>query len=423
MSEFENRRQKLFDLIPEGSVVIVHSGVSKIASEDEFFPFRVNNNFFYLTGIKQENSILFMVKNLGVKKTYLFIDEYSALKEKWTGKRLSVEEASMISDIKNVLTNNVYESQLDLAIQDGSTHFGTIEKLYIDLSEELKIGPNTSTKEFENRIHELYPHIEVLNIRPLICNLRMVKSNYEIECIKNAINLTHHGINQMLMLMKEGMKEYQLANIFEYYGKDKDKTPLAFDTIVAAGKNATCLHYPSQMDRLKATDLVLFDLGYSVDGYSGDISRTYPISGKFNDLQRQIYSVVLLCNKAVIEYAKPGLTLMDLQNYCVDFFKNELLRTSLLKEEDDIKQVYYHSVSHHLGLDTHDISDRSLPLQPGNVITVEPGLYFAKYGIGIRIEDDILINENGCEILSRSIKKEIDEIEDLLSSIKFKTRG
>ena len=206
MSEFENRRQKLFDLIPEGSVVIVHSGVSKIASEDEFFPFRVNNNFFYLTGIKQENSVLFMVKNLGVKKTYLFIDEYSALKEKWTGKRLSVEEASMISDIKNVLTNNVYESQLDLAIQDGSTHFGTIEKLYIDLSEELKIGPNTSTKKFENRIHELYPHIEVLNIRPLICNLRMVKSNYEIECIKNAINLTHHGINQMLMLMKEGMK-------------------------------------------------------------------------------------------------------------------------------------------------------------------------------------------------------------------------
>ena len=192
---------------------------------------------------------------------------------------------------------------------------------------------------------------------------------------------------------------------------------------MAAGKNATCLHYPSQMDRLKATDLVLFDLGYSVDGYSGDISRTYPISGKFNDLQRQIYSVVLLCNKAVIEYAKPGLTLMDLQNYCVDFIKNELLRTSLLKEEDDIKQVYYHSVSHHLGLDTHDISDRNLPLQPGNVITVEPGLYFAKYGIGIRIEDDILISENGCEVLSRSIKKEIDEIEDLLSSIKFKTRG
>ena len=418
MAEFETRREKLFDLIPEGSVVLIHSGVSKIASEDENYPFRVNNNFFYLTGIKQENSILFMVKNLGVRKTYHFIDEYSELKEKWTGKRLSKEEASVISEIKNVLTNNVFLSQLDLAIQYGSSHFGTIENLYIDLSDELKIANNTSTKEFEIRINELYPHVKVINVRPLVCKLRMIKSAYEIEQIKEAINLTHHGINQVLMHMKENMKEYQLANIFEFYGKDKDKTPLAFDTIVAGGVNATCLHYPSQMDRIKNGDLILFDLGYSVNGYSGDISRTYPLNGKFNDLQKKIYSIVLLCNKAVIEYAKEGLTIADLQNFTIDFYKNELLRAGLIKSGEEVNKYYYHNVSHHLGLDTHDISDRSLPLQAGNVITVEPGLYFKEYGIGVRIEDDILITKDGCEVLSRAIKKEVEDVESLINSIK-----
>lgn len=418
MSEYSIRREKLFNLVPDGSLIIVHSGVSKIASEDEDFPFRVNNNFLYFTGIKQENSILFMVKNFGMTKTYLFIDEYSELKEKWTGKRLTIEEASMISDIKNILTNNVYESKLELAISKGSTHFGTIRRVYLDLVPELKIGPSLYTIDYKSIIEATYPHIEVLDMHRLACSLRMVKSAYEVECIKNAINLTQHGINQCLMLMKPDMKEYQLANIFEFFGKDKDKSPLAFSSIVAGGKNATCLHYPSQMDRIKDGDLVLFDVGYNVDNYCGDISRTYPINGHFTDLQKKIYSIVLLCNKAVIGYAKEGLTIKDLQDFTIEFFKTELTRAGLLSEGEDVKNYYYHNISHHLGLDTHDLSDREKPLEAGNVITVEPGLYFAKYGIGVRIEDDILITKEGCEVLSRGIKKEVAEVEQLIQSIR-----
>lgn len=420
MSEYKLRREKLIEKLPEGTLLLLHSGVSKFRSEDEFYPFSVNNNFFYLTGITQENSVLFMVKGIGEVKEYLFIDEYNPVKEKWTGKRLSIEEASVISEINNVLTNNVLESKIDLAIQANSTYFGHINNVYLDSSIELKVSEEMFIKEYLDYLKNLYPHVTFCDIRPEMTLLRMRKSSYEISKIKEAINSTHHGINQILLNLKSNKKEKSFANIFDFYGREKEETTLAFPTIVASGINATCLHYPSQNDLVKENDLVLLDLGYKKDGYCGDISRTYPVNGVFSELQRKIYSIVLLCNKAVIEYAHAGLTISDLQKFTIDFFKTELTRAGLLKDGEDIHKYYYHGVSHHLGLDTHDIADRTLPLEPGNVITVEPGLYFAQYGIGVRIEDDVLITNEGVEVLSRGIPKEIEEIENQLKRIRMK---
>ena len=420
MSEFKNRREKLLDLLPEGSLVILHNGVSKISSEDSVYPFEPNKNFYYLTGITQEGSTLLLVKGVGERKEFLFIDEYNAVKEKWTGKKITIEEASVVSQISNVLTNNVLESKIDLAIQANSSYFGKIDKVYLDSSIELKITEETFISDYKKTLELLYPHVSLFDIRPLIISLRMKKTPYEIEKIKEAINLTHHGINQILLALKSGKKEKSLANVFEFYGREKNEVSLAFSTIIASGKNATCLHYPSQNDIIKEGDLILFDLGYRKDFYCADISRTYPVSGEFNEIQRQIYSTVLLCNKAVIEYAQSGLTIMDLQKFTIEFFKNELTRLGLLKEGEDIHKYYYHGVSHHLGLDTHDACDRSLPLEPGNVITVEPGLYFEQYNFGVRIEDDVLITNEGVEVLSRSIPKEIDEVEHLIKQCRGK---
>ena len=414
MSEFSNRRQKLFDLLPEGSIAIVHSGVSKIASEDETYPFTVNNDFFYLTGFKQENSLLLLVKGIAEERTYLFIDEYSELKEKWTGKRATLEEASLVSDINNVLVNGTFDSKLDLAIQKGSLHYGKIQTVFLDERKIIHVKENFTGLDEKERIATLYPHVEFKDVHQLITELRMVKSLFEVECIKSAINLTNLGINQILSDMRVGKKEYELADIFEFYGREHGQAPLAFSTLVAGGKNGVVLHYPTQKDILRDGDLVLFDLGYQHEGYCADISRTYPITGRFSDLQKRIYEVVLLCNKAVIEYIHEGLTLQDLQNFAVDFLSNELVRRGLMKADDDIKKYYYHNISHHLGLDTHDVADRSKPLQAGNVITVEPGLYFAEYGIGIRIEDDVLVTKEGTEVLSRNIKKDVVDIEKML---------
>lgn len=416
MEELAKRREKLFSLMKDNSVAVIFSGVSKVATEDELYPFVVNNSFFYLTNISQEHSILLLIKGLGERKTYLFIDEYSELKEKWTGRRLTFDEAEQLSDLQNVYTTDNFENMLDLALTNQNNQYGHIDTLYLDLTPELKIDDEKSTNNFRAELEAKYSQISTLDVKPLITSLRMVKSQYEIEQLKDAITMTNLGINKLILEMRPGIMEYELADMFEFFGRSHSRSKLAFSTIVAAGKNATCLHYPTQNCSVKKGDLVLFDLGYKSNGYSADISRTFPVDGKYAGNGKKIYEAVLNCNKAVIEYAHAGLTIADLQQFAKEFLKNECVRLGLLGPDEDIQRVYYHNVSHHLGLDTHDASNREKPLEEGNVITVEPGLYFADLGIGVRIEDDVLIHEKNAEVLSINIPKEIEDIEKLLAT-------
>lgn len=420
MSELSNRREKLFASMKENSALILFSGVGKICSEDELFPFQSNRNFFYLTNIEQDHSALILVKGIGEKNTYLFIDEYSELKEKWTGKRLSFEMAESISSIGNVYSMNSLESMLSLILSKDNNQYGNITTLYVDLSPELKIGDGLSTTEYAKNLNAEYQHIEIENAYPLVRDLRMIKSQEEIENIVRAIELTNTGICQLLINLKPGLFEYELSDMFEFYGRSHERHQLAFSTIVAAGASATCLHHPVEQQNalVRENDLVLFDLGYAHNGYSADISRTYPVGGVYQGTQKLIYEAVLQCNKAVIEYIRPGLTIADLQEYAKQVLKKKCVEFKLMTEDEDIVKYYYHNVSHHLGLDTHDASVRERPLENGNVITVEPGLYFAKFGIGVRIEDDILIQDGKAVVLSKSIAKEMSDIEKL-----FATRG
>ncbi|HHT67240.1 MAG TPA: M24 family metallopeptidase [Erysipelotrichaceae bacterium] len=417
MKELESRRKEVFKQMKENSVAIFFSGVSKVSSEDEFLPFCVNKNFFYLTNIEQEHSALILVNAIGEKSVYLFVDPYSELKEKWTGKRLTFERAGLISGIKNVYSTENFETMVSLALSDEDNQYGNIDCVYLDLtSKEQKIYENFFMNDYYMKLKVDYPHKEIVDVYPILRDLRMVKSPLEVQNIVKAINKTNQGIAYMLRHLKPDMLEHELADHFEMYGRTQDRTKLAFSTIVAAGKNATCLHYPTQNDKIKDHDLILFDLGFRHDHYCADISRTFPVSGKFVGVQAKIYEAVLIANKAVIKYAKAGLTISDLQNFAIETLKKECLRLGLIENEEQLINHYYHNVSHHLGLDTHDVSDREKPLEKGNVITVEPGLYFAKLGIGVRIEDNILITEDGAIVLSKNIAKEMDEIERLMLS-------
>ena len=416
MEELEARRQRVFDLMKENSVALIFAGTSKIATEDELYPFVVNNCFFYLTEITQENSVLMLVKGIGVKKEYLFVDEYNELKEKWTGKRLTYEEASQISNMQNVYSNNNFENMLELTLNSKKSQFGAISNIYLDLTPEIKIGDSSSTQSFSEELSTKYRGVSILDIKPLITSLRMVKSPYEIAKIHSAISATHNGINKLILSLKPGMFEYELADIFEFYGREHGRHPLAFSTIIANAKNATCLHYPTQTSTIQPNTLVLFDLGYKHDGYCADISRTFPVNGKFVGMQREIYAAVLKCNKAIIEYVRPGLTLKDLQEKAREILKEELVRMKLLREDEEVTKYYFHNVSHHLGLDTHDASNREKPLEEGNIITVEPGLYIPELSIGVRIEDDVLITNNKAKVLSIEIPKEMEDIEKLFST-------
>lgn len=418
--ELFSRRQKLFNLMEENSVAIIYSGISKTMSEDAEYNFFVNTNFYYLTNIKQENSILLLIKGLGENKTYLFVDEYNEVKEKWTGRRITFDEAKEISSVDNIISTSNFDSFLDLALAKENNQYGDISICYLDLSPEIKVYPLHSTREVKIGLEKKYDHITVLDVKPLLTDLRMKKSDYEIECMKSAIERTNRGIKDLINYMKPGLFEYELADRFEFYGRSLSRDGLAFSTIIASGKNGVILHYPSQNERIKDNTLVLLDLGYRYNNYCSDISRTYPVNGVFNENQRKVYTAVLNCNKAVIEYIREGLTIKDLQDFATKILTQECIRLGLMDKDDDIRKYYYHNVSHHLGIDTHDVSDRNKPLESGNVITVEPGLYFKDLEIGVRIEDDVLVTKGKAEVLSKDIFKEIDEIEKLF---KTKTRG
>ena len=412
--EYAQRREKIYNSIEDNSVVILFAGAAPKRSADENYEFVVNRNFYYLTGIKQENSIFLAYKQDGIVTDYLFILEENENIEKWTGRRLKVDEAREISGINNVLDLTSYHSELDLILSKKKIGIEKLNTLYLDLEPNNLLDDNKTTKVIAEELTLNYPWLTVKDIYRTIILKRMVKSPAEVSEIQEAINKTNLGLKNILKKIRPGLYEYQLSSLFYYTIQDYDHSELSFPTICASGENATTLHYPFANSLIKDDDLVLFDLGSENNLYCGDISRTYPASGTFTDKQKEIYSIVLNCNKEIIKAIKPGVTLKELNTLATEILAKGLLNLGVIQNESEIKKYYFHSIGQHLGLDTHDPSDRDLPLVPGNVITDEPGLYIKELGIGIRIEDDILVTEDGSYNLSNSIIKEINDIEKAL---------
>lgn len=417
VNELNSRRNHLVEQMKDNSAMVIFAGVGRKRSADENYPFVVNRNFYYLTGISQENSALMIVKSEGEDKTYLFIDEKDPNKEKWIGKKLSFEEAKEISGISNIILTNSLPAKIDAVLSQSSEQYGEIEYLYLDLEKELKIEECKSTVDFSKELALRYPEVNILDIYPEIIKLRTIKSPYEINKLCEAIKITETGLQKLLLMARPGIYEYNLVNAFQHEISDNGAT-LSFSTICASGQNATTLHYPFASDVISDDSLILLDLGATCENYCADISRTIPANGKYSPLQKSIYQIVLECNKAVINYIKPGLTMLKLQEFTIDFLSAECLSKGLISSKEEIRDVYYHGVSHCLGLDTHDpdLYNRQGLLKPGMVITVEPGLYFKQYGIGVRIEDDVLVTETGSDNLSKDIIKDPEDIERLMAS-------
>lgn len=415
--EYIIRRENLIKKLENNSVAIIFGGVEKKSSEDATYPFEINRHFYYLTGIDQDNSVLLIVKTEFEVQEYLFIDEKDPKVEKWIGIKLSDAEAQEISGIKNVLFRNSLKGKMETIFDENGSHFGLIKNVYLDLSSELKIAKDLDTILLKKQLLEKYPaRFNVLDIYPLITKMRMKKSKEEIKMIVEAIKTTEVGLKNVLKELSPGRYEYNLRNVFEFHVKEDLNASIAFPSIVSSGKNSTILHYVDCNDLLKPNELVLLDVGATHQYYCGDISRTYPISGKFSEMQKKIYNIVLGCNKATIKFMRPGLTLKEINDFAKNYLAEEAFALGLISNVNEINQIYYHNVSHHLGLDTHDASFREMPLEEGNVITCEPGLYLASLGIGIRIEDDVLITNSGSINLSQDIIKEVDDIERFLQA-------
>lgn len=401
----KNREDLVRSITETKAIIVLSSGYSINRSADENYEFQVNNNFYYLTGINQTEVHLLIIKDNDSYFEQLYISEYDEMYEKWIGHRLTIKEASKISGIfpENISYLDEFEDDIKL-LKDYKV-------MYLDLEEKDNINYNSFALTLKEKAKKAF---NIKNVYENIVRLRMVKKPCEIKAFKKAIDITNDGILALMRNAKPNIYEYQLEAFFDYTIKDEGNNPVSFKTIAASGINATTLHYSNNNSLIKDNDLILFDLGCKYNNYCADISRTFPINGKFSELQKKIYSIVLKANKQICKIAKANMTIRQLQEICKDILATECLKASLIKNKEEISKHYFHSVSHSIGLDTHDPFIKDTPLPVNAIISNEPGLYFKEYGIGIRIEDDLLIKENHAINLSKKIIKEIKDIEDYM---------
>lgn len=409
---FKNNRKKLLEKIKDNSIVILFAGNAPKKTADETYLFTPNRNFYYSTGISEENHILLISKIDGVEKTTLFIKDIDLDLERWIGKSIRKDEATEVSGIEEVKFKSQFESDIHklLCLKEEIN-------LYLDLERDSISAPFSIANDFAKNIVSKYPQVMVKNIFSIFGELRLVKSEEEIDNIKKAILITIEGIESLMKNSKPGIKEYQLEAYFDFVCKSNGVKDLAFKTIAATGKNATTLHYVANDSELKDGDLIQFDLGAQYKYYNADISRVFPVNGKFTERQKEVYNAVLKVNEEIINDIKPGKTFKEINKKATDLIAEECIKLGLIKEKSEVSKYYFHSIGHSLGLDTHDLETphRDITFKEGVVYTVEPGIYIEEENIGVRIEDDILVTTDGVINLTSGMIKTVDEIESFMS--------
>lgn len=407
---FVNNRKKLANELEDNSILVMFAGKAPYKSADEVYPFTPNRNFYYLTGVDRENIILMVTKRKGKVNETLFIEESDPVLARWVGEKMKEDEAKEASGIANIdYTKNFNDAF------GGLLSRYEFNNLYLDLERQEWNIPMTEAQRFAAEVRNKYSYFNIKNAYYKISELRTIKSKEEIDNIRIAIDITNQGIEAMMKNSKAGIMEYELEAHFDYVLTSKRIKDKAFKTIAAAGKNATILHYSENNNRCEDNALILFDLGAQYSYYNADISRTFPVNGRFTERQKQIYNVVLRANEEVMKAVKPGLPFVELNEIAKKVLAEGCKELGLINEDSELSKYYFHGVAHYLGLDTHDVGDREEVLKPGMIFTNEPGLYIPEEGIGIRIEDDILVTEDGYENLSKDIIKTVEEIENFMS--------
>ncbi len=404
---YRERREKVYSQMEEKSILVLYSGEALHISADAYHDFEANRQFFYLTGIRRENMALVIDKCGDKLEETLFIEPIDPSVERWVGKKMTKEEAKEVSGVESIAMIDNLQATLDRIMNrklPKKVYFDTYRHQMSDL-------PDYNVAKAQ-AFAAAYPGIAVDNIYPAVAALRMVKDAEEVNVTKEAVKVTEEALNHVLKTLKPGMMEYQVQAEFEYKVKSLGADGMAFPTIAGSGINGTMLHYETNHDVCKENTLILLDLGARVKGYNADITRTYPVSGKFTERQKRIYNIVLKANQEVAAEARPGVTLKVLNDICKKVLAEGLMELGLIEKEEEVGKYYMHSVSHHLGIDVHDVTvPEKDKLEPGMIITNEPGLYIDEEETGIRIEDDLLITEDGCVVLSADIVRTADDIE------------
>ncbi|MDI9337963.1 MAG: Xaa-Pro aminopeptidase [Alphaproteobacteria bacterium] len=415
---FIQNRQRFVNKMQKNSLGIFKSNLPMPSNGDAFYNFKQNSNIFWLCGIEQENTWVLLNPNASEKKyrQVLVLDRPNELKEKWDGKRLTKEQAIKISGIETIIWNDQLEPLLQKWIH-------AIDTIYLDSNENDRRNHNVMTSEYEliYKLKQQYPLHQFQRAAAIFKYLRSIKSPIEIQLIAKAIDITNQTFQSLLKIMKPGIFEYDIeAHIMYSFIRNKAKN--AYNNIIASGDNARILHYIENSSVCKNGDLILMDFGAEYANYCADLTRTVPVNGKFTSRQKEVYTACLNIHQYAKSILKPGVILRDYTEKVGDKATKEFLKIGIVKKEDTkydtpdnkaYQKYLYHGISHHLGIDVHDYGITHLPLEPGMVLTVEPGIYIQEENMGIRLENNVVITATGHTDLMKHVPIQIADIESL----------
>jgi len=419
---FIKNRKNFTSQMKSNSLAVFNSNDMYPISADSTLPFEQHRDIFYLTSVDQEESILVLFPDCPKEKhrEILFLKETNEHIAVWEGEKLTKDKAFETSGIKTVYwLQDMEKIMFEIMTQ--------CETVYINTNEHYRASVETETREdrFTKWLKEKYPAHNVAKSNPILQRLRSVKDQIEIDLIQQACDITEKGFQRVLNFVKPNVWEYEIEAEFMHEFLCNRSKKFAYTPIIASGKNANVLHYVENNQQCRAGDLILMDVGAEYANYSSDMTRTIPVSGKFTNRQKEVYNAVLRVKNEATKLLIPGT---DWEAYHIEVGKlmtSELLGLGLLDKADvqnqskDLpayKKYFMHGTSHHIGLDTHDYGILTEPMQENMVFTVEPGIYIPEEGFGIRLEDDVVIQNSDEPInLMKNIPIEIVEIEDLMN--------
>ena len=417
---FIKNRERFTGQMQKNSIAIFVSNDEVATNGDANYNFKQNSDLFWLSGITQEDSMVILFPDNPDPKyrEVLVLVRPNELKEKWDGKRLRVHEAQAISGIKTI----VWLDSLDGLLQPW-IHLA--DNIYLDSNENDRKANLVRTRDYRfiDEMRSRYPLHNYLRAARIMKELRGIKTALEVEVMQKAIDITENTFRRLLQFIRPGVMEYEIeAEIFHSFLSQRATGP-AYGSIIASGDRARTLHYVSNNQECKDGELILMDFGAEYGGYCADLTRTVPVNGKFTRRQKTVYNACLHLHNYARSILKPGISIIDYtdkvgEEATQQFLKIGLLRKSDVKNEDPENRAYrkylYHGISHHLGVDVHDLGTRTEPIKAGMVFTVEPGIYIEEEQMGIRIENNLWITRNGSKDLMKNIPITAEEIEALM---------
>lgn len=419
---FEINRQNFIKRLPGKAIAIFQSNDEYPRSGDQSHTFKQNADLFYLSGIDQEQTILILFPDCPnpLYKEVLFLRQTNEHIAVWEGHKLTIHDAKKVSGIENIFWLEEFWNILPAIVNYA-------ESIYLNTNENDRYAHQVPYRDirFIEKLKTLYPLHRYERAAPILRDLRPVKSDTEIELTQIACNITRDAFVRILKFIKPGLAEYEIeAEIIHEFIRQR-ATGHAYNPIIASGKNANILHYNDNNQICREGDVILFDFGAEYANYNADLSRSVPVNGRFSKRQKDVYNSVLRIMKEAKKILLPGTIWNEYHEEVGKFVESELVHLGLLDKHDIARQdskmplykkYFMHGTSHHLGLDVHDFASRYKPFEAGNILTCEPGIYIQKEGLGIRLENDILLTKNGNTDLMENIPIEAEEIEDIMNS-------